>query len=89
MHILNSNNIYQFGYLETNFELIFENDIKVYIKDDQQHVTNLIPLTVKNLNSKNNLKNHSMVCSCAYSFKNEHTKMIDLVGTSEYNSWTY
>jgi hypothetical protein len=77
MHILNSNNIYQFGYLETNFELIFENDIKVYIKDDQQHVTNLIPLTVKNLNSKNNLKNHSMVCSCAYSFKNEHTKMID------------
>jgi hypothetical protein len=47
MHILNSNNIYQFGYLETNFELILENVIKFYIKDVQQHVTNLIPFTGK------------------------------------------
>ncbi len=78
--ILQTFGIYEFGYLEA--ELPVENTNKNYLKvlvstRQDPSVVKIINLIVKNLNTINQVKKHALVCSGAYSFKNEHSKLIE------------
>ena len=75
--ILHTFGIYEFGYLEAELSVEVTRNLRVLVSTRQDRSTVLINLIVKNMNTVNQVKKHAMVCSGAYSFKNEHVKMIE------------
>ena len=75
---LNTLGIYEFGYLEASLNAEHTHQrLKVLVSTRQDQRAVSINLIVKNMITINKVKKHAMACSAAYSFRNEHAKLIE------------